>query len=259
MLKAERRDRILGYLAERSLLAVKDAVRLLDVGELTVRRDFNALAAEGLAERIRGGIRLERQADMQPFGLREVSHGPAKTAIGRRAAGLLQDGDTVFIDGGTTTYQVADFLPNCRLRVITNSLRLAARLESRLHVLPKLELFVTGGLLHPNSGLLVGPGARQSLEQYHADWAFLSAGGVNAQGIFNTNEPVVDSERVMIAQAEKVVVMADHSKIGRHAMCHVCKLDAIDMILTDADEANEVMLQQISDEGIQVIRVATRG
>ena len=147
-----------------------------------------------------------------------------KQSIGRLAAGLLREGDVAFIDGGTTTYQMADYLPNIRLRIITNSLRLATRLESRMHGLSGLEVFLTGGLLYPRSGLLVGSGARQTIEQYHANWAFLSAGGVNEQGVFNTNEWVVDSERAMIGRAEKSVVMADHSKrseerrVGKHCI-----------------------------------------
>lgn len=254
MLKAERRDRILHLLGERGALAVGDVVRLLNAGEITVRRDFDALAAEGLVERVRGGIRQLRKTDMQPFGLREVSHSAEKQAIGRAAAGLLRDGDVAFIDGGTTTYTMADFLPDCRLRIITNSLRLAARLEQRMHSLSGLEVFLTGGLLYPNSGLLVGSGARHSIEQYHANWAFLSAGGVNEHGVFNTNESVVDSERLMMEQAEKVVVMADHSKIGRHAMCHVCRLDAVDMVITDAGEGNEGILERLAEVGVKVVR-----
>jgi len=253
MLKAERRDKILHTLAGRNALAVSEAVRILNVGEITIRRDFDQLASEGLVERVRGGIRQLRTSDMQPFGLREVSHGAAKLAIGQQAAGLLRDGDVAFIDGGTTTYQMADHLPNCRLRIITNSLRLAAKLETRMHGLSGLEVFVTGGLLYPNSGLLVGSGARQAIEQYHAHWAFLSAGGVNEHGVFNTNEWVVDSERAMIGRAEKVVVMADASKIGRTAMCHVCRLDAIHMLITDA--ASDTT-EGLSDAGLSVVRVA---
>lgn len=254
MLKAERRDRILHLLGQRGALAVGEAVRLLNAGEITIRRDFDDLAADGLVERVRGGIRELRKTDMQPFGLREVSHSVEKLAIGRAAAGLLRDGDVAFVDGGTTTYTMADFLPDCRLRIVTNSLRLAARLEQRMHALSGLEVFLTGGLLYPNSGLLVGTGARHSIAQYHANWAFLSAGGVNEHGVFNTNEAVVDSERLMMEQAEKVVVMADHSKIGRHAMCHVCRLDAVDTVITDGAEADEVALERFAEAGVAVIR-----
>lgn len=245
---------MLALLVQQNVLTLRDAVRSLGVGEVTVRRDFGALAAEGLVERVRGGIRQLRTSDMQPFGLREVSYAVEKQAIGRQAASLLRDGDVAFIDGGTTTYQMADFLPDCRLRLITNSLRLAARLEMRMHGLAGLEVFLTGGLLYPNSGLLVGSGARQTLEQYHANWAFLSAGGINEHGVFNTNEWVVDSERVMIQRAEKVVVMADHSKIGRHAMCHVCGLDAVDMIITDAAGEDDPVVEQLSTQGIEIVR-----
>jgi len=251
MLKAERRDRILHLLSQRGVLRLRDAVRATNSGEITIRRDFNALAEEGLVERIRGGIRQFR-TNMQPFGLREVSFGKAKQAIGRRAAGLLRDGDVAFIDGGTTTFQMADFLPDYRLRLITNSLRLATRLESRMHGLSGLEIFLTGGLVYPKSGLLVGSPARQMIEQYHANWAFLSAGGITEHGVFDTNEWVVDSERSMIARAEKVVVMADSSKLGRHAMCHVSKLEKIHLLITDAP-AEHPTVQKIAEAGIEVI------
>ena len=98
-----------------------------------------------------------------------------------------------------------------------------------------------------------GAGRRQTIEQYHANWAFLSAGGLNEHGVFNTNEWVVDSERAMIERAEKVVVMADGSKIGRHAMCHVCRVDAVSMLITDARvEQNETLLE-LAEGGMKVM------
>jgi len=141
------------------------------------------------------------------------------------------------------------------LRIITNSLRLASRLDDILGEHPDLEVFLTGGLLHPMSGLLVGAGAQASLAQYHATWAFLSVGGLTGDGLFNTSEQVVESERMMIARSDRVAVLADHSKIGRHAMCHVCGLDAIDLLITDQQPSSAAARRKLHELGLEIMAV----
>ncbi len=193
--------------------------------------------------------------DMIPFALREVQYSDAKEALAGRAAKLLNPGDAVIVDGGTTTFHLASCLPSFPLHIITNSLRLASVLDEKSRHHKGLEVFLTGGYLYPNSGLLVGPGAQSSLAQYHARWAFLSVGGLTTDGLFNTNELVVETERRMIASAERVAVLADASKINRHAMCQVCTLDEIDCLVTNHSEENSDTLKRFEDAGVEVIRV----
>ncbi|PQO42310.1 DeoR/GlpR family DNA-binding transcription regulator [Blastopirellula marina] len=232
-MKPNRHDQILRFLAETGVLHVEDAVARLGASPATIRRDFNHLADGGLVERVRGGIRLASESGMLPFTTREVQRAEEKREIAQRACSLLTDGDVIFVDGGTTTLQLAHCLPPIKLRIITNSLTLAAAIESRSSGRGRWEIFLTGGFLFPGSGLLVGPSAQAGIVQYHANWALLSAGGITQEGIFNDNEHVVESERLMIQHADRTAVLADDSKFGHHAMRHIAKLSDLDVLVTN--------------------------
>lgn len=236
MIEAERHNRMHNHLRKHGVLSQEEAVRLTSASPATIRRDFDKLAGQSGVLRVHGGLRLPPSYHDTTFASREIRNAAAKSAIARRAIKLLRDGDVIFIDGGTTTYQLAECLPRMKLRIITNSIRLAAALDER-SADAGWEVFLTGGLLYPQSGLLIGPAAQNNLAQYHAHWAFLSVGGITPDGVFNTNELVVESEKVMISHADQVVILADHSKIGCRAMCQVCPLTAIDALLTDRSPA----------------------
>ncbi len=257
MIQLERHEQIIGYLTEHGILSVNDAVRVFNASPATIRRDFNELAEQRIVTRVRGGIKMVKPVDndMLPFALREVRHSREKEALARHAVTLLNPGDAVIIDGGTTTFMLTACLPEIPLRIITNSLRLAAGLEERRMERANLEVYISGGFLYPHSGLLLGPSAQANLAQYHAHWAFLSVGGINEGGIFNNNEWVVETERVMLKNAGKIVVLADHSKIGKHAMCLVCDLERVDVLITDYWPENEPLLSKFEEAGIDVVVV----
>ncbi len=255
MLQSERQDRILEYLSEHEYLTVPEAVKVFQASPATIRRDFDELAEKQLVRRIRGGIKPERTvpSGMEPFSLRELRHSAEKDLLAQAAVKVLEPGNVIFVDGGTTTFHIGLCLPEIDLRVITNSLRLARVLEERSTEKSSLEIYLTGGFLYPKSGILLGPSAEAGLAQYHADWAFLSVGGITAAGISNTNELVVEGERVMIRNSQKVAVLADHSKIGKNAMCHVCSLEEVDMVITDAWPENEAAIQGLRDQDVHVV------
>jgi DeoR/GlpR family transcriptional regulator of sugar metabolism len=256
MKQFERHDYLLSLLAERPVLSVAHAVHLSGASYATVRRDFDRLADQGLVERTRGGIRRKETPGMMPFSLRQVQHSAEKEKLARKAASLLCPGHVVMVDGGTTTFHLATCLPEFPLRVITNSMRLAAALDARRARHPGLEIFLSGGQLTPESGgLLVGRGAEHTLSQYHADITFLAVGGICEEGLYNTNEQVVEVEQKMIARADAVVVMADHTKIGRRSMCHVCALKEIDRLITDAYAKSAPFLSRLAKMSIAVDRV----
>ena len=165
---------------------------------VNIRRDFAELANAGSVERIRGGIRVSRKDENMPFNLREVQRSSEKSLIARNAAKRLRGGDVLFIDGGTTTYHMCFHLPRVPLRIITNSLRLSAYLDDPAHRHPDWEVYLTGGRLQHGSSMLTGPGTVHSLNFYHADWAFLSVGGITTDGLYNTSEAIVETERKMI-------------------------------------------------------------
>ncbi len=252
MASSPRQQKLIDAVAIRRFLQLEDAVRLTGSSLATVRRDFAAMARAGVVERFRGGVRLPQANSMLPFAFRDQLFTEAKHRLAQRAVALLRPGDVVFVDGGTTTAHLAACLPPIPLRIITNSVRLAGMLDER-HQKSDVEIYLTGGCLHPRSGMLVGPAAAAAVEQYRAHWAFLSVGGLTREGLFNTTESVVETERRMIAYAEKVVVLADHSKVGHTAMCWVCGLEKVDMLITEPSAPIAQMRDKLNTSDVQCI------
>ena len=137
------------------------------------------------------------------------------------------------------------------VRCITTSLNLARTLGESSHGEGTAEVFLTGGYLYPQSGLLIGPQAKSNLDHYHADYAFLSAAGVSIEGIFNANELVVENERSMIANADRVIILADHSKIGQKTLAKFAPLSATERLITD-EGLSEVWRYQLAEAGLTV-------
>jgi DeoR/GlpR family transcriptional regulator of sugar metabolism len=239
MKRSARSREILSLLRERQELTVEEACEIFKISQATVRRDFATLAENGEAEKTWGGLRHldPRTNPMLPAGLRENIWLEEKRLIAKRAATFCQDGDIIFIDGGTTTLQLAPWIAGRSVRVVTNSLLVAHEID-RLRTGPKgAEVFLTGGYLYPSSGLLVGPDAVEGLRRYRATTSFLSVGGITEEGIFNNHHLVVETERVMISRSERVVFLADHSKFGRHELVPESSWKELNFIVTDQHPA----------------------
>jgi len=232
----KRERQILELLSQRSELSVEDACREFAISQATARRAFAAIAGKGLAEKTWGGLRQRNEmpgSDMIPSGLRDTRNAEAKELIAREAATLVNDGDVVAIDGGTTTLRLAPYLANRAVRIVTNSILIAHRIEQLRNGANGAEVFLTGGLVYPGSGLLVGPQAVANLRQYHSQWAFLSVGGLDPDGATNTNQLVVESERAILENTENAVILADSSKWDRRDMVRQCAWHEIGRIITD--------------------------
>jgi DeoR/GlpR family transcriptional regulator of sugar metabolism len=255
---SERDDRILAVLREKNFLSVEDAASLTKSSLATIRRDFQRLSDLRQVQRVRGGARPIKNEPMTPFALREVQYSREKELIARAAAAMFRPNDVLIIDGGTTTFHLGRCLPDIPLRIITNSIRLASVLDDQSRSHAGLEVYLTGGFLYPNSGLLVGPGAQASLAQYHAQWALLSVGGVTEEGFFNTSEVVVETERRMIEHADRVMVLADHSKIDKRSMCQVCDLGQVDYLITDPHPPAAGALRRLGQAGLEIITANPR-
>lgn len=254
MLQSQRQEKILSFLAYNNYLELSSAVDMLGASPATINRDFKELAAGKHVQRVRGGIRpVKKQEGMLPFAFRELQYSAEKELLAKKASTLIKPRDVIFVDGGTTTFHLGMCMPDIPLHIITNSLRLATTLEEKTSEQAGIEISLTGGYLHKQSGILLGPNTRASLNQYHAHWAFISIGGITEDGIFNTNELVTETERTMIANAQKTVILADHSKIGKLAMCKVCPLTDIDILITNHHPENEKLLTQYKNQGIEII------
>lgn len=235
---SSRKREILELLNQLGELSVTEVCSRLSLSPATARRAFAALAAEGQAEKIWGGLKQLGQGkvpgrDMMPSSLRDKLNAEAKEIIARQAALLVKDGDVVAIDGGTTTLRLAPYLANRPIRILTNSILFAHRIEQLRSGANGAEVFLTGGFVYPGSGLLVGPQAVTNLREYHSRWAFLSVGGMDPKGATNTNQLVVESERAIIEHTDNAVILADHSKWGHRDMIRQCEWSEINRIITN--------------------------
>lgn len=253
----ERRRVILEMLQKESFLSVEQTQKALNSSPATIRRDFADLAQQGLVIRGHGGIhRLDNAPIMGvlPFSRRKVDHPEGKKRIAQAAAGLLQDGQIVIIDGGTTTINLANFL-SPHIRVITNSLPLASALNepaSGKTVVPEVNM--TGGYVYPRSEVLLGPQTVRTLLEYNADWAFIGAHGIMPDGVFNSNNLVVDTQRMMIQRAQRLAILVDGSKLLRPAMVKVCDLDDVDYIITD-EKPPESLSEACREHNVEILVV----
>ncbi len=253
MLQSERQEKILNHLSRNEYFELANAVEMFNSSPATINRDFNDLARRELIERVRGGIRpIKNHNGMFSFAFREGLYSLEKESLAKKAASLIKPNQVIFVDGGTTTFHMGTCMPKTPLSLITNSLRLATLLEEQADNQANLEVSLTGGCLYKRSGILLGPNAEATLLKYHADWAFISVGGINKSGVFNANELVTESERTMIRNSDKTVVIADHSKIEKTAMCPICPLSDIDILITNNNPENREILEEYKKLGVDI-------
>jgi DeoR family ulaG and ulaABCDEF operon transcriptional repressor len=259
--RRQRLKQLLDFLATREELTVEEACALTAASQATVRRAFLELAQTGEVEKTWGGIR--KLAGVRPltapaaFTNRLANHADEKRAIARAAAALAMDGDVVMIDGGTTTYQLAEFIAGRRLRVITNSMVIAQAIDQLQGSRRGAEVLLCGGTLQPQSGIIAGPAAEAFLKRYHADWLFLGCAGVDARHVTNYDEAVLGSERLMIERSSKVALLADHTKLGRAAMCALCPTKLLNHVFTGQSAVESSSLAEIAAQGVKVVPVPT--
>jgi DeoR/GlpR family transcriptional regulator of sugar metabolism len=202
----------------------------LAVSESTVRRDVEQLEEQGSARRIHGGVLYAGTSPMLPhFEARQAARWEQKKVIAEWTARLVEDGDTVLLDGGSTTYEVARLLVGRPLHVVTNSLPLANLFASDTNS----DLVMVGGNICPRTGVAQGPLADQMIAALRVRKTILSVAAVHEEGFFNNNLMLVETERTMMKAADRVIVVVDSSKFGRQSLARLCGLDAVQTLVVD--------------------------
>ena len=243
MLDGERHERILDRLRRDTFASVHQISEETGASETTIRRDLDALEREGSLKRIRGGAELSptlrspvdvpREA---PFERRRAFHVEEKRKVAGAAASLCENGETIFIDGGSTTFQMADYLRSLKLTIVTNSFAIA---ESLLHTSGN-TIIVPGGIVYPDSCLILDPFGNDMFSDYHATKAFMGIGGLSPAGAYNNDATLIRTERAMIEHSEALVILADSSKFGKSAPIRLCDPSAIDILITDQNPPDEI-------------------
>ncbi|HEY5807156.1 MAG TPA: DeoR/GlpR family DNA-binding transcription regulator [Povalibacter sp.] len=253
MRETERHRLIARLVQTRSVVSIPDLVETLDASAATVRRDINAMADRGEIRRIRGGAEAllpRHQAHLvgMPFTLSQGVQAAQKRAIARATAAMLTPGDSIVINGGTTTFALVEFLTNLDLDILTNSVPIVSRLLATSNNRVQLP----GGSVYREQDIVLSPHDSDHIQHFWGSKLLTGCYGLNHFGLMESDPLLVQAEARLLNRAEQVIVMADSRKFSQRSSMIVAPLGRISVLVTD-DSATEVDLRPFRDAGIQVI------
>jgi DeoR/GlpR family transcriptional regulator of sugar metabolism len=231
-----RRAKLRELIRSQGFVSIPDLRSALEVSESTIRRDLDYLVSEGEAQRTHGGVFFTGgAASLRLFEDRRVGQWTAKRQVAVAASRLIDDHDTLLLDGGSTTYELARQLVGRPLQIVTNSLPVANLFASS----DQVDLVLLGGYVHSRTGVSLGPYANQMLASLNVQKAVLSIAGADQRGYYNSNLLLVETERSMMRCADQTIVVADSSKFGRSSLAKLCSLSEVQTVVTDEGLADK--------------------
>jgi DeoR family transcriptional regulator, aga operon transcriptional repressor len=251
LLVAERRHRILDLLREQGRVTVEALALRFVTSAVTIRSDLSALESGGALERTHGGALPIQDDDDRPLSLKRTLHHQEKVRIAKAAVALILDGETVILDSGTTTAEIAKQIRKLEgrsINVITNALNIASLLAD----VPFVRLIMPGGILRPESNSLSGHMAEAALADLQADKLFLGADGLDPErGVMTPHLPEAQLNAKMIAISRQVIAVADSSKLLRRNISLIARVDQLHMLITDSG-ANPEVVAELRRRGVDV-------
>ena len=247
----ERQKQILSLLSQQGRLSVAEIVTQFSISEATARRDLETLATQGKALRVHGGVIAVEQAPPElPILERENEQAEEKTRIGRVAAGLVGNHETVFLGSGTTVLEIARNLREHRdLTVITNSLPVLNMLAGRREI----TVVSLGGMLRESELSFIGHITEQALVEVRADKVFMGTRGVSLEhGLTNDYLQETLTDRAILKSGRDVIIVADHTKVNRVATVLLAPLSQMHTLVTDS-KADKKFVQSLKRQSIQVV------
>ena len=233
MLTSERQGKILEMIQSKKYCTVDSLAKYFFVAPITIRRDLACLEAAGLIKRCHGGASIpEHQNREVPYDLRARTNSSVKAELGKRAAALLKDGDTVFMDSSSTVRHIVDHIyPEQNLTIITNSMKVMEKLTEK-----HIRCYLTGGMLLENSFALIGNVAEATIMNLYADVCFFSSQGITEDGVITDfSESETRLRNLMIKHSKRRVFLFDDSKLGKQFMFKVCDHSEINNFVTNAN------------------------
>src|SRR5271156_1321373 len=258
MRERQRVEIVRNLLAAQGFLSIADLMAATGVSAASARRDAGRLAEAGYGERVYGGIQAlggafsrrmaQASLETQAFDVSRTINIEAKRAIARRALEMCVDGDVIIINGGTTTFQMAEFLRHRRLKILTNSYPLAEFLIRET----QNRVALPGGEVYRDQKLIVAPFDDDAIQHYSARVMFMSAISIGPLGVIEGDPLIARAETKLLKRAEKLVVLADSSKFTPRGSLVVCPLSRISTLITDAQAPKEA-LDMLRDAGVEVM------
>ena len=256
MHEIERHRVILGEVSDRPVVTVGQLVELTGASEATIRRDINALHVEGRLRRVRGGAEALHPPQMvgiagRPFSVNEAVNLDKKQAIARAAVELCEDGDSIIINGGTTTFQMVHHLARRRMQILTNSFPIAEHLLRN----SKNTITLPGGAIYREQNIILSPFENDVARNFYARRMFMSAQGLSPMGVMEGDPLLIQAEQKLINQAEELVLLVDSSKFGARSSLILCPLERVHTVITD-DAVSTRDAKLVEQTGIRLIVAA---
>ena len=251
MFAQERKSKILDSLNKNGKVKVCDLSQIYEVSEVTIRRDLQELEEAELIKRVHGGAVLNDSTKFEPtFSEKIDKFYDEKESVGKLAASMILDGDTVVLDAGTTTLNISRYITAKNITVLTNSVDIAFELAKKQNV----EVIVTGGTLRWETRALVGPVADNTFKSFRVDKSFIGANGVCIiNGLTTPNIIEANTKREMIKIAKKIIVVCDHTNFSKVSFAKIVDLDSIDIIITD-NQLDDEMLEKFKKKDVNIIK-----
>ncbi len=254
LLLEERRRQIIDRLEAAGRITVDELARHFGTSAVTIRTDLNELAATGALMRTHRGAIVRRDNDDLSIAIKETLRHAEKERIGAAAAAMIEDGETIILDSGTTTAEIAKqirLMKDKSINVITHALNIAVLLAN----VPHVQLIMLGGILRTESHSLFGPMAERSLEGLRAHRLFLGVDGLDpAIGLMTPHLAEAQLNTRMISVASQVVAVADSTKFARRNVSVIATVDEINVLITDR-EASAATVKDLRRRGVEVILV----
>lgn len=257
MINHKRHKRLLKLLNEHQQASVQELTEWLSASAATVRRDIGWLAAKNQLTRTRGGAAKLQQKKRQftlsseTFQNNIQNHAAEKRAIARYASGMCTDGETIIINGGTTTYMMVEFLVDKQLKILTNSFLMA----ERLLLSSDNEIILPGGKVYREQNVILSPFDNDITQHHYAAKMFMGVYGLSLLGLMEADPLLIQAEKRLISQTDELIVLVDSSKFARRAGLILCGLNRVSCVITDTG-ASDGAVQALEHEGIKVVTVA---
>ncbi|HEY8385074.1 MAG TPA: DeoR/GlpR family DNA-binding transcription regulator [Porticoccaceae bacterium] len=259
MLEKQRHQLILDILDEERFASVQSLAAKLNSSEATIRRDLTKLARQEKLRKIRGGAesmgegtprRQQPTLKGSPFLLNKEQNAEAKRRIAAKAVELCEDGESIIINGGSSTFMMGEFLATRQMNILTNSFYLAQTLMET----SDNQITLPGGEIYRRQGIILSSFEQYSIQYNHATRMFMGTPGIGEYGVMESDPLLIRSEQKLRRQAEKLVILADSSKLGKRSNFIFAALDEVDMLITD-DQAEQRHIDLFREAGIEVIVV----
>lgn len=253
MLEKQRQQLIIDILNEKKFASVKLLTQQLNSSEATIRRDIVKMADKGDIIKIRGGAESindvkQQSINSSSFVADKEKHADIKRLIAKKAAELCEEGESIIINGGSSTYMMGEFLAKTELNILTNSFVLAQNLSVNV----KNRITLPGGEIYQKQGIILSSYDKDTIEYYHGSKMFMGTPGINELGVMESDPLLIRAELKLRKQAEKLIILADSSKLGKRSNLTFCPLTDVDMLITDSN-ADKALLAKFESYGIKIV------